>query len=100
MIELTGSLGVAIGLLAVVALLHYLGQGKKARLGVALVIAAAAFMLVAVGFEFFSELISTYGDATLAEQVERAGIYIGYSLSGVCVILGVLIIALKNLLRR
>ena len=100
MIELTGSLGVAIGLLAVVALLHYLGQEKKARLGVALMIAGAAFMLVAVGFEFFSELISTYGDAALAEQVKRAGIYIGYSLGGICVILGMLIVALKNLLKR
>lgn len=100
MIEFTGTVGLAVGILIVAALLHYLGQGKSALLGLKLLIAGAAFLLIAAGFSFFYQVLDTAGASVLAGQVQKAGIYIGYGLAAVFTIVGALIIALKNLLVR
>lgn len=88
----------AVSLCAIAALLRYTGLLAKGGLGVRLMIVAAAFMIVAVGFEALASLVTTYGDETLAEQVSRAGVYMGYSVGGVCAILGGVLIALKSLI--
>jgi len=99
LIDIAQPLEVAIGLLVVVAILRYLERGKKPGLGVRLITAGAALMLIAVGFQFFVQTLQTAGESVLAQQVEKAGIYIGYTLAGVTSVLGALIIALKKVLR-
>lgn len=99
MIEFTGTLGLAVGLLIVVALFHYIDKGKI-HLGVRLLLAGAAFLLVALGLEFIGTVLDTSGNTVLAGQVQTASVYIGYTLSAICCIVGALIIALKSLLKR
>jgi len=99
MIEFTGTLGLTVGLLIVVVLFHYVNKGKI-DLGVRLLLAGAAFLLVALGIGFIGTVLDTSGNTILGGQVQNASVYIGYTLSAICCIVGALIIALKNLLAR
>ncbi|GEM_PF-2422543 len=99
MIEFTGTLGLTVGLLIVVALFYYINKGKI-DLGVRLLLAGAAFLLVALGIGLIGTVLDTSGNTVLGEQIRNASVYIGYTLSAICIVVGALIIALKNLLVR
>ncbi len=70
----------------------------KGGIGVRLLVISVAFLLMGVGFELLSNVLEVYGNTSVAEQIRRAGIYLGQSVGGICAIVGGILIALKALL--
>lgn len=95
---LTDVLLTAVGISVVGALLRYGGVVARGGLGMRLLVISVAFLLLSVGFELLSGVFETYGSASIAEQVRRAGIYLGHAVGGICAVVGGILIALKALL--
>ena len=70
----------------------------KGGIGVRLLVISVAFLLMGVGFELVSNVFETYGNASVADQIRRAGVYLGQSVGGACAIIGGILVALKVLL--
>jgi hypothetical protein len=93
-------LGMALGVLALRAILYFTGYDKKLGIGASLLVALSAFLLLTFGFQMISQMLTTAGYTVIGGQVDKAGIYIGYTLAGVCAIVSAIIIALKVILAR
>ncbi|MEM2300563.1 MAG: hypothetical protein QXI28_05145 [Candidatus Hadarchaeales archaeon] len=95
---LTEILLTAVGISIIGALLRYGGVVAKGGLGVRLLIVSVSFLLLGVGFELLSNVFEVYGNISVAEQLRRAGVYLGQTVGGICGIVGGVLIALKALL--
>ena len=78
--------------------MRYGGVVAKGGIGVRLLVTSLAFLLIGVGLELLSNVFDVYGNAAVADQIRRAGVYLGQSVGGICAVVGGILIALKALL--
>ena len=93
MVTLIETVVASLSVCAITAILRYGGVIAERGLGVRLMTASSAFLMLAVAFEFLVAICELH-DKTTAVQVERAGIYLGYGLGGILLIVGAILVVL------
>jgi hypothetical protein len=93
MITLTETLLASLSLCAITAILRYGGVIAERGLGVRIITASSALLLLFAAFEFLAAVFELH-DKTTATQIERAGIYLGFGLGGLLLIVGAILVVL------
>jgi len=93
MITLTETLLASLSICAITAILRYGGVIAERGLGVRIMTASSSFLLLAVAFDILASVFELH-DKTTAVQVERAGIYLGYGIGGILLIIGAILVVL------